>query len=546
MFDIVIITGDAYMDHPMSGVAVIKKLLEHKGYSVAVIDQPDWRKNHDFMKYGKPRLFFAVTSGCMDSMLANYTPMKRKRKDKASFGVGRPDRAVIVYCNKLKELFKGVPIVIAGVEASTRRLAHYDYWDNAVRKSIILDSRADILVYGMGERQILEISARLKDKKDIDGIRGTCIRNKNAPKEALILPSYEEVRKSKEKFAESFVIQYKNRCMSGKTLAEPYNDCYILQYPPAVPLSTEEMDYIYELPYSRRIPKSYEGIVKMMEPVQFSIVSHRGCFGGCNFCSISFLQGKYIQSRSKESILREIKKLVIHPDFKGVIYDLGGASANMYGMQCKKKERAIIYKSIIDDKEKKFWYANCIKDCLPGPCKNLNNSHKSITEILKKARNISGVKNVFVRSGVRYDLIPRKDDGYLKELVRYHVSGQLKVAPEHCNEKVLGLMNKGSIREFEKFRESYEKLNKLFGKKQYLVPYLIVAHPACGINEAKELANYIKKNRISVEHVQVFTPTPMTLSTCMYYCGFEPFSGKRIYVPYSYREKKIQKRLLMA
>jgi uncharacterized radical SAM protein YgiQ len=549
-YDIILVSGDLYFDYPMSGTAIIRRLLEDKGYSVAVIDMPDIKKKESFTRFGEPKLFFAVSSGSMDSMLSNYTPMKRRRTN-----AWLPDRAVIVYCNKLREHFKGCKLVIAGVEAAGRRLAHYDYMDNKVRRSILLDSRAEILAYGMAERQILEIAQRFKDGKSLKGIRGTTIVEKNIgsydPKSLVVLPGFEEVSKNKPKFAESFMLQYSNKDpFSAKTLAEPYADNYVMQNPPALPLTTEELDYVYGLPFTRVLPQKFKND-EMMKSLQFSVVTHRGCFGGCSFCSIGFLHGKIIQSRSEESILNEIKMLIRHKDFKGIIYDLGGPSANMYGMHCRlsKGNDKIAYRSIKDGKTREMMFnakLACRKECLPGPCPNLNANPVRLTALMKQARKIPGVKKVFVHSGVRYDLIgiDREGEQYLEELLGHHVSGQLKVAPEHVDEQVLKLMNKPSIKSFEDFKRRYELMNFRLGLKQYLVPYLVIAHPGSGMREAKELADYIKHNHIAIEQVQVFTPTPMSMSTCMYYTGIDPKTNERVYIPYSYNEKKEQKRLL--
>jgi uncharacterized radical SAM protein YgiQ len=559
-YDIILVSGDLYFDYPMSGTAIIRRLLEDKGYSVAVIDMPDIKKKESFTKYGEPKLFFAVSSGSMDSMLSNYTPMKRRRTN-----AWLPDRAVIVYCNKLREHFKGCKLVIAGVEAAARRLAHYDYMDNKVRRSILLDSRAEILAYGMAERQILEIAERFKDGKensggiDLKGIRGTAIIEKTLDyydsEETVVLPGFDEVSaqttKSKENFSHSFMLQYSNKDpFSAKTLAEPYPNCFVVQNPPALPLTTEELDYVYSLPFTRVLPQKFKND-EMMKSLQFSVATHRGCFGGCSFCSIGFLHGKIIQSRSEESILNEIRMLTKHKDFKGIIYDLGGPSANMYGMRCRlaKGNDKIAFRSIKDGKTREMMFnakLACRKECLPGPCSNLDSSPVRLTALMKHARKIPGVKKVFVHSGVRYDLISidREGEQYLEELLGYHISGQLKVAPEHVDEQVLKLMNKPGIKSFEDFKRRYELMNFRLGLKQYLVPYLVIAHPGSGMKEAKELADYIKHNHIAVEQVQVFTPTPMSMSTCMYYTGIDPKTKERVYIPYSYNEKKEQKRLL--
>jgi radical SAM superfamily enzyme YgiQ (UPF0313 family) len=554
--DVVIVSGDAYIDHPMSGIALIGRLLETKGYRVGVIDQPDWNSTTDFMRLGKPRLCFCVSGGHMDSSLAKYTPLKKNRDvDKAYAGdKGRPGRAVVVYCNLLRQCYKDVPLVIGGVEASLRRLAHYDFFDNDVRKSIILDSRADVLVYGMGERQILEVCERLSAGKGLSGIRGTVVRQKDVPADAVVLPGFDEVKKDKMKFVESFKLQMKNSDpFTAKPIAEKYDNNYVVQYPPTYPLSTPELDYIYSLPYMRAQHPKYNYPVKMLEPILFSVVTHRGCFGGCNFCSINFHQGRYIQSRSKESILDEVKRIVKHPNFKGILYDIGGPTANMYGMNCRsfdKGDTEIRVPSIIDAKDVVFKHVrgfDCQNSCLPGPCKNLEFDHGKMMEMLRAVRKVPGVKKAFVRSGVRYDILMQQDNpaGIIWEIAKEHVSGQLKVAPEHVSMNVLTLMNKPDIKAYEKFVVEYEKANRKIGKKQYLVPYFIIAHPGSSEKEAKELADFIRKNRIPTKQMQLFTPMPMTVSTCMYYSGIDPSSGKKVYVPRTYSEKKMQKRIVM-
>ncbi|MBW2965005.1 YgiQ family radical SAM protein [Candidatus Woesearchaeota archaeon] len=551
--DIIIVSGDAYIDHPMSGTAIIGRLLESKGYRVGIIDQPDWNNTKDFTRLGKPKLCFCVTGGHMDSSLAKYTPLKKEREvDKAYAGDrGRPGRAVVVYCNMIRQAYKDVPLVIGGVEASLRRLGHYDFFDNKVRRSIILDSRADVLVYGMGERQIIEICSRLKQGKDLLGIRGTAVKQKTAPKEAVVLPSFAEIENDKKKFSSSFMLQTRNSDpFTAKPVAESYGDWFVVQYPPAYPLSTPEMDHIYSLPFKRAQHPKYKYPLKMLEPILFSVVTHRGCFGGCSFCSINFHQGRYIQSRSKESILSEIKQMTKNPAFDGVVFDLGGPTANMYGMNCKsfnKGDEKIKIESIIDGKDVVFSHIkgfDCQNTCLPGPCKNLEHGHGKLIELLKEVRKIAGVKKAFVRSGVRHDLAVL-DKKYMEEVVAHHVSGQLKVAPEHTSAEVLELMNKPDIKVYETFVREYEALNKKLGKKQYLVPYFIIAHPGSGEKEAKQLADFIRKNRIPTKQMQMFTPMPMTVSTCIYHTGIEPRTGKKVFVPYTYSEKKRQKEMVV-
>lgn len=548
--DIIIVSGDACIDHPLSGTALIARFLEVKGYKVGIIDQPDWKGNDDFLRLGKPKLFFGVTSGHMDSMLANYTPMKKPRAtDKTIIkGAKRPDRCVITYCNKIRELFKDTKIVIGGLEASLRRFSHYDYLDNAVRRSILIDSRADILVYGMGERAILEIARRLQAGNDLEDILGTVIKLKKAPQNTLRLPGFKEIQQNKTAFAESFHLQmWEHDPFVSRSLTEDYGDFVVLQNPPALPLSTKEMDFLYELPFERKPHPKYKTEVKSIEPILFSIITHRGCFGGCSFCSIEVHQGRIIQSRSHESIIREVERFKSHPDFKGIVYDLGGPTANMFAMGCRRfnqgKDSAVT-ESIVDDSEVIFHYNKnfrCHRFCLPGICPNLEYSHKLLIKLMRQVRAIDGIEKVFVRSGIRYDIISLE---YLEELCKYHISGQLKVAPEHTSPKVSALMNKPPIESFEDFKTRYDRINRKIGKRQYLVPYLIVAHPGTTIKEAEELSRYIKNRRIAIEQVQVFTPTPMTLSTCMYYTGINPETKEEVYVPRPYKEKKEQKRLL--
>lgn len=507
-FDVILVTGEYYADHPFSGVGIIKKVLEDQGFSVGVIEKPDWTSEKDFLKLGTPRLFFGVTSGSIDSMLVNYTPLKKKRsEDKNNPHIsGIPDRAVIVYCNKLRQLFKGTKFVIGGIEASMRRFTHYDYWDNKLRKSILLDSRADILVYGNGEYQIVEIAKRIKDNKSIEGIKGTCLVSREIPAAFGLLPSFEDVSKSKKTFCKMQLMFSNN-----KNLAQKSDTRYILQYN-MHEYTSKELDYIYGLDYSRIIPNKFHEL-KM---AQFSVVTHRGCVGGCNFCSLALHQGSKIISRSEESIIKEIKKITKHPKFNGYIDDLGGPSANMYGMDCKK----------------------CSSEkCMS--CSKLDKSHSRLVGLLKKARAVPGVKKLFVRSGVRYDLAVKSEE-YMEELSKYHISGCLKIAPEHFSPDVLKLMNKYCTN-FEKFKQMFDKYNKPL--KQELKYYFMTAHPGSTIKSAKELASRIKQLN-NAESVQIFTPTPMTVSTCMYYTGMNPYTLEKVYVPYTYNEKKKQKNII--
>jgi len=512
-FDIILVSGDPYADHPLSPVGVIARVLEAKGYKVGIIERPDWTSDRDFLQLGRPRLFFGVTSGSIDSCLANYTPLLRRReKDEyAPYSSGKPDRAVIVYCNKIKQLFPGIPIVIGGIEASLRRFAHYDYWENRVRRSILLDSRADILVYGPGELQAIEIASRLAAGQHLIGIPGTAIISRELPPGFEEVPSYEEVSSDPEKF-----LQAQRLLANYKSLAQKHANRYVLQFP-APEYTPEVLDWIYGLPFTRRIPPDYPEL----EMGKFSIVTHRGCIGRCSFCSLSLHQGDRVVSRSEESILEEIRRLTRHPDFKGYIDDLGGPTANMYGMDCHRCQQGF---------------------CLT--CKKLDRSHRRLINLLRRARQIPGVKKIFVRSGIRYDLALSSPE-YVKELVEHHVSGLLKIAPEHVSPKVLRLMNKSEV-PVEEFRRLFLKLTG--NRKQHLKYYFMVAHPGTTMKEAEELAAYIKKLEAEgekpVEGVQIFTPTPMTRSTCMYYTGRDPETGQPVYVPRTFEEKKAQKRLL--
>ncbi len=499
-YDVILVSGEKYFDHPLCGVAILKRLLEKYGYSVGVIETPKSEK--DIAKLGKPKLFFGVSSGAMDSMIRNYTPLNRRReKDKnLSYTQEIPDRALIVYSKWIRSAFNDAIIVIGGIEASLRRFSHYDYWDNKLRKSILIDSLADILVYGNGEKQILEIASRLKNGNNLFGILGTCIKSDNLPPKFIELPSHEEVVKSKERFCDM-----QNLFNNYSNLAEKFSNerCFVLQfkYPD---YKSKDLDEYYELPFTREITSNE------LKGFEFSIVTHRGCIGNCNFCSLRLLSGDKIVSRSEESIVREVERIVKMPHFKGNIDDLGGPSANMYGMDCHACEGECI---------------NCVK---------LNKSHSKLIKLMRKIRNIKGVKKVFVRSGIRYDLV---NEEYLKDLTKYHVSGKLKIAPEHVNKDVLKLMNKDKG-DLDKFISDFNKLG--CGELAF---YFMIGHPGSGIKESRELAEKLKKLK-NAESVQLFTPTPMTVSTCMYYTGLNPKTKKKIYVPYTFKEKKEQKRVL--
>nr|WP_103895401.1 YgiQ family radical SAM protein [Caloramator fervidus] len=541
--DFIFVTGDAYVDHPSFGHAIITRLLESLGFKVGIISQPNWKTADDFIKLGKPKIAFLVSSGNIDSMVNHYTVNKKRRSEDVYSPGGkanlRPDRAVIVYCNKLREYFKDVPIIIGGIEVSLRRFAHYDYWDDKVRRSILLDSNADLLVYGMGEKQILEIANLISYGKkitEIKNINGTCYVTKDISNltDYIEIPSFEEVSKDKLKYAEAFKIQYQEQDpIKGKTLVQKHGNLYVVQNPPAKPLTVEEMDFIYSLPYTRTyhpIYKKYGGVPALKE-VEFSIVSHRGCFGGCSFCALHFHQGRIIQKRSKESIIEEAKKLINLPNFKGYIHDVGGPTANFRNPSCKKQLKEGVCKN---------------RQCLfPTPCPNLEVNHDEYLNILREIRKLPKVKKVFIRSGIRYDyVLLDKNDKFLIEVIKNHISGQLKVAPEHVCDKVLKVMGKPPRKLYDKFVKKYFDLNKKFGLKQYLVPYLMSSHPGSDLKAAIELAEYIRDMGYNPEQVQDFYPTPGSLSTTIYYTGINPLTGEKIYVPKDPEEKKMQRALL--
>ena len=510
-FDIILVSGDYHIDHPLNSTGVLKRVLEDNGYSVGIIEKPDWNSDDDFLKLGRPRLFFGVGSGSIDSMLQNYNALLKPRKEQefSPYDSKVPDRAVIVYTNALKRLFKGVPIVIGGVESSLRRFAHYDYQSNRLRKSILLDSKADLLVFGAGERPVLEIAERLDNGDGLEGIASTCIASSTVPEIFCLLPTFEEVSDDKKAF-----IRMQSMFDNSKDIAQKTGNKFILQYK-AKPASTEWIDYIYSLPYSRNIPK----YAKEFKMAQFSIVTHRGCFGNCSFCSISLHFGKKIVSRSEESILAEARRIRKHPDFKGYIDDLGGPSANMYGMDCKNAE---------------FCSGNCIS------CKKLDRSHKRLIRLMRRIREIKGIKKVFVRSGVRFDLAVDSME-YIKELSEHHISGCLKIAPEHFSESVLKLMNKNNS-SFDRFKKIFDKINKPL--RQELRYYLMGAHPGEDEKDRKILKNALRKLK-NTESVQIFTPTPMSMSTCMFYTEMDPKTFKKISVVKKFSKKKRIKRSLL-
>ncbi len=542
--DFVYVTGDAYVDHPSFGVAIISRILESRGYKVAIISQPNWKKKESIQVFGRPKLGFLVTAGNMDSMVNHYSVSKKRRKKDAYTPGGvagkRPDYAVVVYCNLIRQTYKDVPILIGGIEASLRRLAHYDYWSNKVKRSILLDAQADLLMYGMGEHSIVEIAEALDaglDVKDITYIPGTVYKTRSLEcvYDYELLPSYDEICRNKRTYAESFYTQYCNTDpFHGKCLVEPYKETeYVVQNPPSKPLTQLEMDDVYALPYCKDYHPSYReaGGVPAISEVKFSLVSNRGCFGGCSFCALTFHQGRIIQTRSHASIMEEAREMTKDPEFKGYIHDVGGPTANFRRPSCDKQLEHGVCKN---------------KQCLfPKPCQNLQVDHEDYIALLRKLRKIPKVKKVFIRSGIRFDyLMYDKSDAFLKELCQYHISGQLKVAPEHVSNRVLMKMGKPSHDVYEAFTKKYEKMNERIGMKQFLVPYLMSSHPGSTLNDAIELALYLKKINHMPEQVQDFYPTPSTLSTCMYYTGLDPRTMEPVYVPKSPKEKQMQRALM--
>ena len=542
--DFVYIIGDAYVDHPSFGHAIISRVLESHGYSVGIISQPDFRNSESITEFGEPRLAFLVSGGNMDSMVNHYSVSKKHRKTDAYTPGGemgkRPDRAVIVYGNLIRQQYKKTPIIIGGIEASLRRLAHYDYWSDKLKRSILLDSGANLISYGMGERSIVEIADALNSGiavEDITFIDGTVYKAKSleAVYDYELLPDYDALLADKKNYAKSFLIQYENTDpFVGKRLVEPYgNHCYVVQNPAAKPLSQTEMDDIYHLPYMRTWHPMYDkkGGIPALAEVKFSLVSNRGCFGGCSFCALTFHQGRIVQTRSHESILEEGKLMTDDKNFKGYIHDVGGPTANFRSPACAKQmEKGVCPK----------------KQCLfPTPCKNLKADHKDYISLLRKLRSLPKVKKVFVRSGIRFDyLLADSSRDFLKELCQYHVSGQLKVAPEHVSDKVLNKMGKPSNDVYRKFSAEYKKMNEKLGLKQYLVPYLMSSHPGCDMKEAVKLAEFVRDLGYMPEQVQDFYPTPSTISTCMYYTGVDPRTGERVYVPKDPHEKEMQRALI--
>lgn len=542
--DFVYVSGDAYVDHPSFGHAIITRLLESRGYRVGIIAQPDWRKPESVQVFGEPRLGFLVSAGNMDSMVNHYSVSKKRRKTDAYTPGGemgkRPDYACVVYGNLIRQTYKKTPIILGGIEASLRRMAHYDYWSDKLKRSVLLDSGADVISYGMGEHSIVELAEALDagiPVEDITYIAGTVVKTKSLDSiyDAEILPSFEDLKADKMNYARSFYTQYLNTdAFNGKRLVEPYSEhLYVVQNPPATPLTKMEMDDVYSLPYQRTYHPSYEakGGVPAIKEIKFSLISNRGCFGGCSFCALTFHQGRIVQVRSHESLIEEAKEITKDKDFKGYIHDVGGPTANFRHPSCKKQMEHGVCKT---------------RQCLfPSPCKNLDADHRDYVSLLRKLRDIPKVKKVFIRSGIRFDyLLADKKQEFLRELCEYHVSGQLKVAPEHVAGPVLSLMGKPEHKVYEEFTRQFHKMNERIGKEQYLVPYLMSSHPGSTLKEAVELAEYCRDLGYMPEQVQDFYPTPSTLSTCMYYTGVDPRTMQKVYVPKSPHEKAMQRALI--
>ena len=543
--DFVYVIGDAYVDHPTFGHAIISRVLEDAGYKVGIISQPDWKDPESILALGEPRLGFLVMSGNMDSMVNHYSVSKRRRKTDAFTPGGvtgkRPDHAAVVYCNLIRRTFPHKPVIVGGIEASLRRLAHYDYWSDSLKRSLLLDSQADLLLYGMGERSILEVAEALDsglDISDITYVRGSVYKTRSLESvyDALTLPSYEALCADRRTYAESFYRQYCNTDpFIAKRLAEPYEKegCWVVQNPPQEPLTTEEMDRVYALPYMRTYHPSYEkaGGVPAIEEVKFSLTSNRGCFGGCSFCALTFHQGRIVQTRSHEAIIDEAREVIQDPDFKGYIHDVGGPTANFRHPSCQKQ----LTKGVCPNRQCLF----------PTPCKNLQVDHRDYLELLRKLRALPGVKKVFIRSGIRFDyLLCDKDDTFLKEMVKHHISGQLKVAPEHVSDPVLKMMGKPPNAVYQKFIAKYQRLNEKLGMKQFVVPYLMSSHPGSTLKEAVKLAEYLRDLGYMPEQVQDFYPTPSTISTVMYYTGLDPRTMEPVYVPTNPHEKAMQRALI--
>ena len=542
--DFVYVTGDAYVDHPSFGHAIISRILESHGYKVAILPQPDWRDDNAIHEFGKPRLGFLVSSGNMDSMVNHYSVSKKRRQMDAYTPGGvigkRPDYADVVYGNYIRRNFPDSPIILGGIEASLRRLAHYDYWSDKLKRSILIEAQADIISYGMGEHSIVEIADALNSGlpvSELTFIRGTVckVRSLDRVPDALVLPTYDELTKDKKQYAASFYKQYCNTDpFTAKQLAEPYGShLYVIQNPPAYPLTTQEMDDVYELPYMRTYHPSYEALggVPAISEIKFSLCSNRGCFGGCSFCALTFHQGRIIQTRSHESLIREAKLMTQEKDFKGYIHDVGGPTANFRHPACQKQ----LTKGVCTGKQCLF----------PSPCKNLIVDHQDYIQLLRKLRALPKVKKVFIRSGIRFDyVLADKSDAFLKELCQYHVSGQLKVAPEHVSDRVLKYMGKPENAVYKRFTQRYKAMNEKLGLKQYLVPYLMSSHPGSQLTDAVEMAEHLRDLGYMPEQVQDFYPTPSTISTCMYYTGIDPRTGESVYIPKDPHEKAMQRALI--
>ena len=543
-YDFLLVTGDAYVDHPSFGSSIIGRVLEQAGYRVAILPQPDWKRPEAFAELGRPRYGVFVAGGHIDSMVAHYTAAKKRRHDDAYSPGGqwglRPDRTTIVYANRIREVFGDIPLVIGGLEASLRRCAHYDYWDDKVRRAILFDAQADLLVYGMGERATRDIAAKLAAKVpvgEIRDVRGTAFAVKS--EEDCVFPavrcrSFEEVTRDKRAYAEANRIQYEEHDpIRGKAILQPHGGAILVVNPPALPLNTRELDQVAELPYMRAVHPSYasQGGVPAIEEVLFSVTHNRGCFGACKFCSLAFHQGRMITSRSHESLIREVTALTKHPEFKGYIHDVGGPTANFRRPSCEKQLKAGLCRH---------------RDCLsPTPCPHLDADHGDYLQLLRKLRAIPGIKKIFIRSGIRFDYMMQDKSGeFFSDLVKHHISGQLKVAPEHCVDHVLDCMGKPHADSYERFRQRYQRMNQKYGKDQYLVPYLMSSHPGCRLEDAVSLAEWLHKTGRQPEQVQDFYPTPGTLSTCMYYTGLDPRSMKPVYVPRTSEEKAMQRALL--
>jgi len=538
-FDVILVSGDAYVDHPSFGIAMIGRVLWNAGYTVGIIAQPDWRKDEDFRRLGTPRLFFGVSSGNVDSMVNNFTPsLKRRSSDVYSPGgaLKRPDRAAIVYANHVHSLFPGVPLVLGGIEASLRRFAHYDYWSDSVRQSILADAPADMVVFGMGELPLKEVASRLKKGEGIREIRdvpGTVVKEEprrwrsEKREDCLVISGFDQVSGDKRKYAEAFALHAQEQDpIHGHAVAQPHPKTVVIQNKPARPLTSEELDGIYELPFAREAHPSYKEPVPALEPVRFSLTSHRGCFGSCSFCALTHHQGRIVQSRSIESLVREARRFTRMSSFKGIIQDVGGPTANMYALACSR------------------WKEGACRDRLcSADCPSLEKDHAQQVELLRRLRAIPGIKKVFVSSGIRHDLALEDSSGYIEELCRHHVSGHLKIAPEHISRRVTECMNKPPKEIFDAFRERFQDVGEAIGKEQYILPYLMSGHPSCTIEDMIELAEYLRDHRLYTEQVQDFTPTPMTVSTAMYYTGLDPFTLKPVHVPKG-REKRIQRAIL--